>query len=277
MNADVNNKWMRALGKFEADHAGDQGWSFLTGKSGEVGYEGAVIFRIGDNTDYGGSEVMAETIFEINTWVHIVGTYAWNGVNGGTGRLYANGAEVNSQTNTDGRGVANTTAPFYIGWDDSQTLGFEHFDGILDEVRVSDIVRSADWIAAQHLSMTDAFITIGSEEASSAFCKKLVFNNAGQTEDLINFPVLVTLYSSPAPPRIDYNDTQDNGEDIRFIDGTTGAELSYEIEEWNELGDSLVWVNVPQIDGSSTTDYIWLHHNNPTATDAQIKSLFDEP
>jgi len=77
------------------------------------------------------------------------------------------------------------------------------------------------------------------------------------------------LYSSPAPPRIDYNDTQDNGEDIRFIDGTTGAELSYEIEEWNELGDSLVWVNVPQIDGSSTTDYIWLHHNNPTATDAQ--------
>ncbi len=33
------------------------------------------------------------------------------------------------------------------------------WDGGIDEVRVSTIMRSADWIAAQHLSMTDAFST----------------------------------------------------------------------------------------------------------------------
>ncbi len=94
---------------------------------------------------------------------------------------------------------------------------------------------------------------------------KLVFDNSGQTEDLTNFPVLVTQNSG----RIDYGKTQDNGEDIRFIDGTTGAELKYEIEEWNESGDSLVWVRVPQIDGSSPTDHIWLYYDNGSASDDQ--------
>ena len=92
---------------------------------------------------------------------------------------------------------------------------------------------------------------------------KLVFDNSGRTENLTNIPVLVTLNSG----NIDYSKTQDSGEDIRFIDGTTGAELEYEIEEWNESGDSFVWVNVPQIDGSS--DHIWLYHNNGSASDAQ--------
>jgi hypothetical protein len=33
-----------------------------------------------------------------------------------------------------------------------------------DEVRVADAARSADWIAAQYDSMTDAFITFSPEE-----------------------------------------------------------------------------------------------------------------
>ncbi len=33
-----------------------------------------------------------------------------------------------------------------------------NMDGDIDEVRVASTARSADWIKAQHLSMTDAFI-----------------------------------------------------------------------------------------------------------------------
>ncbi len=39
-----------------------------------------------------------------------------------------------------------------------------YFNGIVDEVRISNIVRTPDWITAQHLSMTDAFCTFGPEE-----------------------------------------------------------------------------------------------------------------
>lgn len=94
--------------------------------------------------------------------------------------------------------------------------------------------------------------------------RKLVFDNSGQTENLVDFPVLVKLNSS----RIDYSSTQDNGEDIRFVD-PDGTVLSYEIESWDESGASIVWVKVPQIDGGSTTDYIWMYYGNSSATDGQ--------
>ena len=73
------------------------------------------------------------------------------------------------------------------------------------------------------------------------------WSNSAQSENLANFPVLVVLDNS----RIDYNNTQNNGEDIRFYDADNVTLLSHEIEEWNESGQSYVWVNIPQIDGSS--------------------------
>lgn len=94
---------------------------------------------------------------------------------------------------------------------------------------------------------------------------KLTFDNSGQTENLAAFPVLVVLDSS----RVHYDKTQNQGEDIRFIDGGTGLPLAYEIEEWNESGKSYAWVKVAQIDGSSNTDYIWLYYDNPSAADGQ--------
>jgi hypothetical protein len=94
----------------------------------------------------------------------------------------------------------------------------------------------------------------------------LTFDNSGQSENLVDFPVLVNLTE---PTNIDYTQTQDNGEDIRFVDSDDATELSYEIEEWDENGDSWVWVKVPQIDGSSNTDYIYMYYGNPDAPDGQ--------
>ncbi len=97
--------------------------------------------------------------------------------------------------------------------------------------------------------------------------KKLKINNADQTEALVDFPLLVKLDST----RIDYTKTLNAGEDIRFIDNDAdgGAELKYEIEKWDEAGTSYVWVKVPQIDGSSKTDHIWLYYDYFVASDNQ--------
>ncbi|MFN2271891.1 MAG: DUF2341 domain-containing protein, partial [Anaerolineae bacterium] len=93
---------------------------------------------------------------------------------------------------------------------------------------------------------------------------RLTFTNTSPTEDLIDFPVLVTLDSS----RINYTQTQDAGQDIRFVD-PDGLLLAHEIEEWNEAGTSYVWVRVPQIDRASNTDYIWMYYGNSKAPDGQ--------
>ncbi|RMF04229.1 MAG: DUF2341 domain-containing protein, partial [Chloroflexi bacterium] len=92
---------------------------------------------------------------------------------------------------------------------------------------------------------------------------KLVFTNT-VAEDVNDFPVLVTLNSS----RIDYAQTQNAGQDIRFVD-PDGTLLPHEIDRWDETGTSQVWVKVPNIPASSSTDYIWLYYGNPTAPDGQ--------
>ncbi len=104
--------------------------------------------------------------------------------------------------------------------------------------------------------------------------RKITFNNSGQAENLVDFPALIAL-DATTRSNVDYAQTQNNGEDIRFVDASANPgdpPLDYEIEEWNEAGVSYVWVKVPQIDGGSNTDYIWMYYGNSGAADAQNPS-----
>ncbi len=94
-------------------------------------------------------------------WYHVVGIidYAGDSV-----KIYVNGAlagegtVVFSQSTTPDTTATNST----IGSQDDGSASF--FNGIIDEVRISDIARTPSWIAAQYLSHTDSFITFGQEE-----------------------------------------------------------------------------------------------------------------
>jgi hypothetical protein len=191
--------------------------------------------------------------------------------NGTQIKTYMNG--VNERNAAYSGGIGNNPKDFQVG---ARANG-QYFDGIIDEVRVENVARSNDWIKAQYLSMTDAFISFGSQEAVSCPppepftpCnwqrrRKLTFNNSAQAENLVNFPVLVVLNSS----RIDYGQTQNQGQDLRFTDSDGVTILAHEIEKWDEAGTSYVWVKVPQIDASSTTDHIWMYYGNASAADGQ--------
>jgi hypothetical protein len=95
--------------------------------------------------------------------------------------------------------------------------------------------------------------------------ERLRFDAISIGENLTDFPVLIVLNNS----RVDYANTQDSGEDLRFIDADGTTQLEHEIEVWNETGTSFVWVKVPRIDMGSTTDHIWMYYGNPNAMDDQ--------
>lgn len=103
--------------------------------------------------------------------------------------------------------------------------------------------------------------------------RKITFDNSGQAENLTSFPVLVELTGGV---NIDYGQTQNQGQDLRFIDEDTAncepgnisgsfCVLDYEIERWDEVGVSYVWVEVPLIDGGSNTDFMWMYYGNSSA------------
>lgn len=94
---------------------------------------------------------------------------------------------------------------------------------------------------------------------------KITFDNSDQSENLTNFPVPVTLNTTNLT-NLDLSATV--GADVRFRDAVTGNEIKYEVEAWNAGADTAtVWVKVPQIDGGSSTDYIWVYYDyDGTAT-----------
>ena len=95
--------------------------------------------------------------------------------------------------------------------------------------------------------------------------RRLDFDNLAQGSALVDFPVLVVIDNT----RIDYNSTLNLGEDLRFVDADGSTVLPHEIESWDENGTSYVWVKVPQIDGASVTDHMWMYYGNPGAPDGQ--------
>ncbi len=78
-------------------------------------------------------------------------------------RVYADGSFV-TQMGIPGFGSLSNTDSATLGNRDD---GTNPLNGILDEVRVMSGVRSADWIAAQDLSVRDNFITYGNPTAQS--------------------------------------------------------------------------------------------------------------
>ena len=90
----------------------------------------------------------------LNNWYYIVGVYR---VDTREMRVYTNGS-LQGQMISSEASVHISNQEVLIGVLDNGFVFDGFFDGSLDEVRISATNRSADWIAAQYLSMNDNFI-----------------------------------------------------------------------------------------------------------------------
>jgi len=136
------------------------------------------------------------------------------------------------------------------------------------EIQIQDITTTSTKSGLPCDLSGTTTVTANWWNGSWSYRKKLTFNNSAQSENLTNFPVLVKLSTST----FNYANVKSDGTDLRFIDSDNTTELKYHIEKWNPSGDSFIWVKVPQIDGSSNTDYVYMYYGNGDAGDVQ-----DEP
>ena len=116
--------------------------------------------------------------------------------------------------------------------------------------------------------------------ASAAFYDKtlaITVTGVPSGVTLADFPLLVRL-SESAIAGFSYQDFQGTGgSDLRF-ETADGTGLAYEVDTWNENGESLVWVKVPQLSqgdvitmrfGSASPDA-----NDPTAVWANYVAVY---
>jgi len=134
-------------------------------------------------------------------WHHVVARS-----DNGTLNLFLDGSQSN-QTNSIGANVRHDSEPLYIGaskW----TVPGDWFQGLLDEARISNVARSAEWIQTEYNNQRApaAFYTVGIEEVQDvggnplnngwSHRKKISILASEVAADLINFPLLIKTTNS---------------------------------------------------------------------------------
>jgi len=107
-------------------------------------------------------------------------------------------------------------------------------------------------------------------ESSLAYCRNITIPSSKVITTQSNFPVLLVLNGT----RVNYTATQSAGQDIRIRDAGCnmgGNAVPYEIELWNESGNSYVWLKASSLSNSSDTIYSY-YYGNSTIADAQNKT-----
>ena len=139
------------------------------------GAEGSTIdYGFGANSDcsqvrwlttYNGGNTIfdlgnANAPLAIGVWKYFVGTY-----NQANARMYMNGSQIDTTASTTA--ISNTGSALDIG---KLTAADLNWNGQIDEVRISNSVRSADWITTEYNNQNSpsTFYTVGSPIPSSA-------------------------------------------------------------------------------------------------------------
>ena len=131
------------------DHSGAGDWGeFIDKRGGGNSYElyflgGTLTFRA--HTTAGPNGNAGSVALTTGAWNHVVATY-----DGDIARVYVNGSEqVSSDLAADGT-IVNTTGSVAIG---NYATGANAWHGEIDETRISDVVRSSNWIWATYMTM----------------------------------------------------------------------------------------------------------------------------
>ncbi|MGE5832656.1 MAG: DUF2341 domain-containing protein, partial [Methanomicrobiales archaeon] len=212
-------------------------------------------------------------ILAAHTWYYGVGTFD------GTNRFLSLNGSLSAGPSAGYYNQMNTT---YTSIGNDRASGSSNsFDGIIDEVRVSNVNRSSGWIQTEYNSQNrpDLFIQKGAEESGCAgsplilspcdwsYRKKITITtgaagvSSGYTASVtVNHAALVTAAKS----RADGNDLR-----VAYWNATTGwTELSRAVDplsSWNSASTKLWFPLAAAIPASSSDTNYYLYYGNATA------------
>ena len=264
-----------------------ESWGFVNRKGWDYGYRllmqtsgfGCAPLCVHFGLGGGGTFVGTNTLLTAGTWHHVVGTY-----DGSLMRVFIDGVQdANTLVNTD-----NLTSPLppedhvWIGHGDQPTdVGWSsEWDGQIDEVRISNVARSACWIQTEYTNQgTPTDVDLGGEQVVDStylYHQAITIANAmtpaSCTSNLANFPVLIDTTNWATADKNALRTVANGGHvqsptyyDLIFRD-TAGLQLDHEIESYNATNGTLVaWVRIPSLNPSGDTT-IYMYYGNSSIT-----------
>ncbi|MHA2031747.1 MAG: DUF2341 domain-containing protein, partial [Candidatus Kariarchaeaceae archaeon] len=208
----------------------------------------------------------ADVISVVDEWYQVI--FTWDGEDS---KYYANDIYL-GRIGHSGSSIANSLDNVSIG---ATVAGnTDRFHGIIDEVRVSSVTRSQDWIFTQTNNQRnpESFYTLDTLEkyeltedwpfSSLPYSKNVTIFPTNFTQDLTDFPILINIFDRDLKEK-----AQTEGTDILFTD-LSGNRLEHEIDRYRYNHNSThiqmeVWVSLPIVHSSETT-IITLYYGNST-------------
>ena len=249
-----------------------------------------IIFGLG----IGGAtyDLLTNRTFLFNRWHNITATY-----DGSNTKVYVDGLLDNSASRTGN--IDTITQVVEIGHNTvySPANDTNSFTGYIDEARISNTARNADWIKTEYNNQTSpatfyAYGALGTERSSTnrvkdrgasglswyssswTYRKPITIDRTkvGSTATTTHssFPMLFSVTDSDLK-YTSYSGKvgKTDGTDILFTssDGTT--KLSHEIEKYSSsTGETIIWVKIPTLSATSDTT-IYIYFGNSGASDQQ--------
>ncbi len=237
-------------------------------------------------TDYGASSPCGIIVGTNQSLMTANGANVWNRWNYLS--FTQTGAQQRFLVNTDtpytsgvSPAIGNSSAyPLYIG---RRSLGDSirgTWGGLIDEVRISSVTRSDDWIRTEYNNQNDPFTFVSAQYlelnqsnyqsslestwVSSLWRYKqkiqITNNTASDISDL-----QVKISSGDLNLSSVFAKAKDNGEDIRFTAVSSNAELPYYIESYDKgTSSASFYVKIPYLPASGSSS-IYLYYGNPDA------------
>lgn len=222
-----------------------------------------------------GVNITGDDTLSSGQWYHVVLTYT-----SGSGKSYVNGVQ---QTNTSSEtgNISYDSDNFRIG---AESDGYR-FDGTIDEVRISNDDRSADWIATcyNNQNSPSTYLTFEEKERKSgdwydadwANRQEITIDSSITSSDLTDFPYLVRI--TDASNQV-FGAAQADGDDILFTDASGLVKLDHEVEKFVATGGSeelVMWVRIPFLDSSNDSTIYMYYGNSGAANQSNATGVWD--
>lgn len=132
VNFDVTTDDKQPVAKFGATTATNQSWRAITVSS-------KLVFQIGDGSTVG--DITPTSTFSTGQWYYYAFTFDGSQSAGSRGKVYINGNDATSSDTTPSTILAGS-ASFMVGNRTGLPAG-GYFDGLIDEIRISNNTRTA--------------------------------------------------------------------------------------------------------------------------------------
>jgi RHS repeat-associated protein len=269
--------WLKSSGGGTAILRGED--SFSNGWSVGITIGANILFAL-VNSSPGETDLRSNTGVTAGAWYHVAAVWT-----PGSGmKLYVNGVLDNSNSNTSTALRSSTKGlQLFIGNGTNAS-----FNGVLDEVEISNVARPASWIATEYNNQSSpamfavpcpaqnagatASDCLRPRPTSYSYVRAVSFNHAAvPNTDQQNFPALIAgTYADLANVANGGRVQSLQGYDIVFTSDSAGQNrLDHEIDTYNSATGAVnFWVRIPTL--SHTTDStIFMWYGNAAVTVSQ--------